>query len=243
MCIRDSLWNGKDPILKERLFGLGGKEGNHGEDVKELYFYLDSSPTHSYMKMLYKYPQQTFPYDQLTAENARRGRKDPEFELDDTGVFDEDRYFDCLVEYAKAEQDHICMQITITNRGPESASLSLIPTLWFRNTWSWGYPEGPMGETPQKPNLHRVQKEGKDIIEAFHPKIGTYYLTSEQDSEFLFTENNTNTDRIKNLGIASSEYSKDAFHRYLIDGEKDAVNPKEEGTNCLLYTSPSPRDS
>ena len=187
------------------------------------------------MKMLYKYPHNKLSLTiKITAENAWRSRKDPEFEIADTGIFDEDRYFDCEIEYAKADQDHICMQISVTNRGPESATLSIIPTLWFRNTWSWGYPEGPMGETPQKPTMRKITVEGKEVIEAFNPNIGTYYLSSEDSKELLFTENETNTERHSGLGMPESTYAKDAFHRYLIDGEKEAVNPKCEGTKAAL---------
>jgi hypothetical protein len=153
ICFALALWNGKDPILKERLFGLTGSEGNHGEDVKEYYFYLDSTPTHSYMKMLYKYPQTDFPYTDLLTVNRKRGFFDFEYELLDSGVFEDNRYFEILIEYAKADQDDLLIKITITNRGPEAASCYVLPTLWFRNTWSWGYENGPMGDVAGKPHL------------------------------------------------------------------------------------------
>ncbi len=165
LCFALALWNGKDPILKERMFGLNGNEGNHGEDVKEYYFYLDSTPTHSYMKMLYKFPQAEFPYAGLVAENKRRGLSDFEYELVDTGIFEENRYFDVFVEYAKAGPDDILAKITITNRGPESADCYLLPTLWYRNTWSWGYDAGPMGDAPGKPRLWQIKgTSGMTII-------------------------------------------------------------------------------
>ena len=160
LCLALALWNGNDPILKERLFGLTGPEGNHGEDVKECYFYLDSTPTHSYMKMLYKYPQNAFPYADLVEKNRGLGYQDDEYELLDTGVFAEDRYFDVMVEYAKAKQNDVLLRVTVTNRGPESAPLHLLPTLWFRNSWSWGYENGPLGRAPGRPHLAR--HEGPD---------------------------------------------------------------------------------
>jgi hypothetical protein len=150
LCFALALWNGRDPILKERMFGLTGPEGNHGEDVKEAYFYLDNTPTHSYMKMLYKYPQRPFPYEELVAENGRRGQQDAEYELTDTGIFAENRYFNVLVEYAKADQNDILIRVSAVNRGPDAAALTLLPTLWFRNTWSWGYENGPMGDVAGK---------------------------------------------------------------------------------------------
>ncbi len=169
LCFALALWNGRDPILKERLFGLNGHEGNHGEDVKEVYFYLDSTPTHSYMKMLYKYPQLAFPYVDLVAENGRRSFKDFEYELIDTGIFDEDKYFDVLVEYAKADENDILIKISVTNRGPEPATIHLLPTLWYRNTWSWGYPSGPMGDVDGKPELTRLNNS---TVRAVHPRSG-----------------------------------------------------------------------
>ncbi|HYK53854.1 MAG TPA: hypothetical protein VEV38_10030 [Candidatus Eremiobacteraceae bacterium] len=229
LCFALALWNKKDPILKERLFGLNGDEGNHGEDVKECYFYLDSTPTHSYMKCLYKYPQAAFPYDALVAENRRRTRNDPEFELIDTGVFDGDRYFDVFVEYAKADVDDIAIRITVTNRGPERAELEVLPTLWFRNTWSWA-PQSP------RPSLHRASDAAHVAIEALHPSIGRMLLECDGEPQALFTENETNYERIFNVRN-ETDYVKDAFHRYLIDNAVDAVNPLGEGTKCAVRYS------
>ncbi|HSS45618.1 MAG TPA: glucosidase, partial [Thermoanaerobaculia bacterium] len=187
-----ALWNGRDPILKERLFGLTGPEGNHGEDVKECYFFLDSPPTHSYMKALYKYPQAQFPYAWLLTENRRRTREDPEFELPDTGIFDENRYFDVFAEYAKASPDDIAIRITVCNRGPEAAPLTVLPTLWFRNTWSWG--RTGEGYWP-KP---RITAQGQALL-ADHASLGRFRLESDRspvDPLFLFTENETNVARL-----------------------------------------------
>ncbi|MFQ5611491.1 MAG: glucosidase, partial [Anaerolineae bacterium] len=236
LCFALALWNGRDPILKERLFGLTGNEGNHGEDVKEYYFYLDSTPTHSYMKMLYKYPQAAFPYANLVAENRRRGRREFEYELLDTGVFDDNRYFDVFVEYAKAGQEDILVNITLANRGPEAARCDLLPTLWFRNTWSWGYAAGPMGDTPGKPRLRQVGgPAGMAVVEANHPAAGTYHLYAEDASDLLFTENETNVERLYGLPNARP-YVKDSFHRYLVNNEAGAVNPDREGTKvAALY--------
>ncbi len=224
-----ALWNGRDPILKERLFGLTGPEGNHGEDVKECYFYLDSTPTHSYMKALYKYPQAEFPYRRLVEENRSRGKDDPELELADTGVFDENRYFDVVAEYAKSAPDDVLIRITISNRGPSSADLVLLPTLWFRNTWSWGR----MGEGYwPKPRLAR---SGPGLIEAEHASLGRYALVAEGEPELLFTENETNSARLFQ-GANPSPYVKDAFHEYVIQGRSEAVNPGGEGTKAAaLY--------
>jgi Mannosylglycerate hydrolase MGH1-like glycoside hydrolase domain len=237
LCFALSLWNGKDRILKERMFGLTGSEGNHGEDVKEYYFYLDSTPTHSYMKMLYKYPHSEFPYQDLQAENNQRGFHDFEYELMDTGAFEDNRYFDLLVEYAKADQDDILIKITVTNRGPESAACHVLPTLWFRNTWSWGYEKGPMGDVPEKPRLRQIEsKTGPAAVEAKHPTAGTYFLYAENGPELLFTENETNIARFSN-SPQDNLYVKDAFHRYLVDGEKGAINPAREGTKvAALYS-------
>src|SRR5206468_11129149 len=186
LCFALALWNGCDPIVKERLFGLAGPEGNHGEDVKECYFYLDSTPTHSYMKYLYKYPQRVFPYARLLEENRRRDRRAPEYELLDTGVFDEDRYWDVLVEYAKAGIDDILICITAVNRGPEPALLHLLPTLWFRNTWSW-LPGS------QKRNVRLDQTaSGTPVIAADHPSLRKMYLAKEQLEQVLFTDKESN---------------------------------------------------
>lgn len=235
LCFALALWNGHDPILKERLFGLTGTEGNHGEDVKEVYFYLDSTPTHSYMKMLYKYPQAAFPYADLVEENRRRGYQDYEYELLDTGVFAEDRYFDVLVEYAKADQNDLLIQISVTNRGPEAAPLHLLPTLWYRNTWQWGYPNGPMGNVAGKPQLRQLATpNGINTVQVNHPALGDYYLFAEGGNQLLFTDNETNQQRL--FGVENQQpYVKDAFHHWLIDGEKGAVNPAQVGTKCAVH--------
>jgi len=239
LCFALAFWNGQDPILKERLFGLTGTEGNHGEDVKEYYFYLDSTPTHSYMKMLYKYPQAAFPYADLVQENRRRGHQDFEYELLDTGVFHENRYFDVLIEYAKAAEDEILIQISVTNRGPAAAPFHLLPTLWFRNTWSWGYPNGPMDDVPGKPELWRLeQPAGGLAVQSHHPTLGDYYLYAEardqQNEQLLFTANETNQARLWG-GTNRTLYVKDAFHRFLINGETDAVNPAQRGDKCAVH--------
>ena len=229
LCFATALWNGRDPILKERLFGLGGPEGNHGEDVKECYYYLDSTPTHTYLKGLYKYPQQAFPYTQLVEENRRRSRAEPEFEIEDTGVFEEGRYFDIFVEYAKAAPDDLLIRITAANRGPERAALFLLPTLWFRNTWSWG--RVGEGYWP-KP---RISRAGDTTVVAEHASLGKFRLEAEGAGQLLFTENETDMERL--FGVKSAgPYVKDAFHAYLIEGKKDRVNPREEGTKAAaLY--------
>jgi hypothetical protein len=223
LCFAVALWNERDPILKERLFGLTNSEGNHGEDVKEYYFYLDSTPTHSYMKYLYKYPQRAFPYQDLVDTNARRTRKDFEYELLDTGVFDDDRYFDVFVEYAKASPEDLLIRITVHNRGPEAARLHVLPTLWFRNTWSWGIDD-------RKPALRATD----GVIEASHPDLGTYRLYCDDPPELLFTENETNTTRLWDRPGASA-FVKDGFHAYLIAGKHDAVNPARTGTKATAH--------
>ena len=226
ICFGLALWNGKDPILKERLFGLNGNEGNHGEDVKECYYYLDSTPTHSYMKMLYKYPQRAYPYTQLVEENRKRDRSQPEYELVDTGIFDDNRYFDVFVEYAKDAPDDICIQITIANRGPEAAELDLLPTVWFRNTWSWklGHP---------KPAL-RSSDGNSPTVALDDLYYGRRWLTCDGSPTLLFTENETNYERLfqtKNR----SPYVKDAFHEYVVHGNHKAVNPAREGTKAAAH--------
>jgi hypothetical protein len=228
LCFALALWNERDPMLKERLFGLTGNEGNHGEDVKEYYFYLDSTPTHSYMKWLYKYPQAAFPYTQLCEEARRRDRRQPEYELLDTGVFDGDRYFDVGVEYAKASSDDILMWITVTNRGPEAAPLHLIPTVWFRNTWSWdvGAPRPRLREGAARP--------GWQVLEAEHPSLGRRWLSAEGAAELLFTENDSNKQRLWGVPNASA-YVKDAFHDYVVGGRPDAVNPARVGTKAAAH--------
>ena len=225
ICFAIALWNGRDPILKERVFGVTGNEGNHGEDVKEYYFYLDSTPTHSYMKYLYKYPQAEFPYAKLAEENRRRGRRDGEYELIDTGVFDEDRYFDVVVEYAKTTPEELLIRIHITNRGPERAELTLLPTLWFRNTWSWGL-------DARRPRM-REGPAAKDlsIVELGHEYYGKRFLWCEGKPPLLFTENETNSRRLYG-DQDGSKYVKDSFHEYIIYRKADAVNPEKIGSKA-----------
>ncbi|MDE3098164.1 MAG: glucosidase [Verrucomicrobiota bacterium] len=232
LCFALAFWNGKDPILKERLFGLTGPEGNHGEDVKEQYFYLDSTPTHSYLKALYKYPQGEFPYAQLADVNRHRGRLLPEFELLDTGVFDDNRYFDVFAEYAKNSPNDILIRITVANRGPDAATLHLLPTLWFRNTWTWKSPH----ESTARPSI-RVEKSG--LLAATHDSLGHFRLAVAPGPDgkppaILFTENETNGCRLWNCGPQDAFY-KDAFHEYVIHGRKDAVNPRCVGTKAAAH--------
>jgi hypothetical protein len=223
LCLALALWNGKDPILKERLFGLTNGEGNHGEDVKEVYYYLDATPTHSYLKMLYKYPQREFPYDQLVAENRRRGRDRPEFELLDAGVFDDDRYFDVFVEYAKAGPEDVLMQVTVHNRGPDDAVIHVLPQVWFRNTWSW---EGGR----RKPLL----AAGRGAVEVRHPSLGEFTLHADGGPALLFCDNETNIARLFGFnGIKA--YYKDAFHEYVVRGDRFAVNPEQTGTKAAAH--------
>ncbi len=226
-----ALWNGRDPILKERLFGLTGPEGNHGEDVKEQYFYLDSTPTHSYMKGLYKYPQNPFPYDWLVTENARRTRHDPEFEVLDTGVFDQDRYFNVYAEYAKNAPDDILIRITVCNRGPDPATIHVLPTLWARNSWIWGCLHEGCHVKPH------VAQSAPGTVDVDHVTLGKFRLVAEQlgqGPEMLFTENETNTQRLFN-SPNYTPYVKDAFHRHLINGEAGAVNPAGVGTKAAAH--------
>jgi hypothetical protein len=230
ICFALALWNEHDPILKERLFGLTGKEGNHGEDVKECYFYLESTPTHSYMKYLYKYPQAAFPYTQLVEENRRRGKHDPEYELLDTGIFEGDRYFDVFVEYAKADIEDILIKVTVTNRGPEVARLHLLPTVWFRNTWSWG-------KAAARPNLRAIAgAAGLRTIELNHPDCGKHWLYCEGSPELLFTENETNNHRIFGAPENGSR-KKDAINDYVVSGKKEAVSPEPAGTKVAARYS------
>ena len=224
LCFALTLWNERDPILKERLFGLTNGEANHGEDVKEYYFYLDSTPTHSYMKYLYKYPQHEYPYSDLVETNARRSREESEYELLDTGVFDEDRYFDVFVEYAKESPEDILIRISIHNRGPEPARLRVLPTLWFRNTWSWG-------DDLRKPVLKQA---GPGVVGASHHELGDYWLYCDGDPELLFTENESNAKRLWSQPNPSP-YVKDAFHAYLISGIREAVNPAKTGTRAAAH--------
>jgi len=229
LCFAVALWNEKNPILKERIFGLTGPQGNHGEDVKEYYFYLDSTPAHSYMKALYKYPQAAFPYARLAEENGRRGRRKQEFELLDAGVFDDNRYFDVEVEYAKAGTDDTLIRITVVNRGPECAPLHLLPTLWFRNTRSWDH-------GAQRPKLWKANAaDGTTTIMAEHPELpGAYRLACSGEPELLFTENETNFRRLYDSSNGQS-HAKDALHAYLVAGERAAVNPNQGGTKVAPH--------
>jgi hypothetical protein len=228
ICLGLAMWNGRDPILKERLFGLTGNQGNHGEDVKECYFYLDSTPTHSYMKMLYKYPHAEYPYQELLDENNRRNRHDPEYELVDTGVFNGHRYFDVFTEYAKADVEDVLIKITVANRGPEPAELHLLPTLWFRNTWSWG-------RDPRRPSIKKTNSlPGALCCEVQHWQYGKRWLLCEGSPELLFTENETNNAKLFGSRNASP-YVKDAFHEYLIHGNRAAVNPALCGTKMAAH--------
>ncbi len=234
LCFALALWNGKDPILKERLFGLTGPEGNHGEDVKEQYFYLDSTPTHSYFKALYKYPQAEFPYDDLVSENRRRTRQDPEYEIADTGVFDEGRYFDVMAEYAKASPDDLLIKLTITNRGPDAAAVHLLPTLWFRNSWTWGCTHEGCTLKPRMKldGLSSLVVE-QDTLEKFRLEIDPTSSCGKL-TEVLFTDNETNLLRV--FGDSNpSPLVKDAFHDYLIKGKRDGLNPKLYGTKSAAH--------
>jgi hypothetical protein len=224
LCFAVGMWNGADEQIKERLFGLTNGQGNHGEDVKELYYYLDSTPTHSYMKMLYKYPQQAFPYEELVEVNAARTRLEPEYELLDTGIFEGNRYFDVFIEYAKAGPEDILVKITVHNRGPEIASLHLLPQLWFRNTWAWGYDD-------RKPKL---QSRQAGVIEASHHALGQYQLYCDQTPELLFCENETNPTLLGRRPAWGAHY-KDGIGSYLLDGKKKAVNQAQEGTKAAAH--------
>ena len=224
LCFALALWNERDPILKERMFGLTNNEANHGEDVKEYYFYLDSTPTHSYMKYLYKYPQREYPYLDLIETNRRRSREEFEYELLDTGIFNDDRYFDVFVEYAKEGPEDVLIRITAYNRGPETARLRVLPTLWFRNTWSWT-------DDARKPS---VREAGPGEIQASHDDLGTYWLQCDGAAELLFTDNETNTRRLWGQPNASP-YVKDAFHEYIVGGRTDAVNPDKTGTKAAAH--------
>ena len=230
LCFALALWNGKDAILKERLFGLTNGEGNHGEDVKEYYFYLDSTPTHSYMKYLYKYPQAAYPYDDLVATNRRRGRQDFEYELLDTGVFNDDRYFDVFVEYAKASPEDVLIEITVCNRGPDPAALHVLPTVWFRNVWSWDV-------DVSKPLLR--QSAGHDAcgtVVASDADLGERFLFCEGECSLLFTGNETNTERL--AGVPNrTPYVKDGINDYIVHGREGVVNPANEGTKAAAHYS------
>ncbi|MCB9280719.1 MAG: glucosidase [Lewinellaceae bacterium] len=219
MCFALALWNGKDPILKERMFGLTGPEGNHGEDVKEVYFYLDNTPTHSYMKHLYKYPQHAFPYEELVEVSRSRSKEEPEYELRNTGVFKDGAYFDVFTEYAKASEEDICIRITIFNRGPEAADLTVLPTLWFRNYWSF------------MPDLEKpyIQTEEAGKVKTWHPEMGDYRLHFEEADRSLFTENETNNERLFQIPNAAP-FVKDSFHRAVLENDFDWLADKKEGT-------------
>jgi hypothetical protein len=223
LCFALAVWNGRDPILKERLFGLTNSEGNHGEDVKERYYYLDATPTHSYLKGLYKYPQRAYPYAQLVEENRRRGKEEAEFELIDAGVFDDDRYFDVFVEYAKQSAQDILIRVTVHNRGPEAAEIHVLPHLWFRNTWSWGHP----GDKPE------LAADG-DAVVAVSDKIGTYRLYRQGDAPWLFTDNDTNAGRLFGAQHGQGFY-KDAFHQFVVNRDGAAVNPQQRGTKAAAH--------
>ena len=221
LCFAPAFWNKKDPIVKERYFGLSGHEGNHGEDVKELYYYLDNTPAHSYMRMLYKYPQQAFPYSQLVEENRRRSRQEPEFELMDTGIFNNNAYFDIFIEYAKHGTEDLLIRLTIHNRGNDAAALHVLPTVWFRNTWSWGYDE----------ELPFITLTAKESIHIGHKKLGNYQLYCDGDPEILFTDNETNYPRLFNFNDGKHFY-KDGINDYLIHGHTHAVNEGKNGTKA-----------
>ncbi len=233
LCFSLAMWNGNDPFLKERLYGLTNTQGNLGEDVKEYYFHLDNTPTHSYMKFLYKYPQKAFPYWQLEHENKKRGLKDREFELIETGIFDEDRYFDVTVEYAKESDEDILIYIQVTNRASENATIHQLPTVRFRNIWSWGYDVA-------KPQVKIYeQNEDYSVIEVQHPDLGKRWLycangRASKHSSLLFTENNTNHQRLSR-NQNDSLYVKDAFHKYVVENKQDAVNPNKIGTKFAAY--------
>ncbi len=223
LCFALALWNGKDPILKERLFGLTNSEGNHGEDVKEYYFYLDSTPTHSYMKYLYKYPQAAYPYDNLVKTNHDRTRTQPEYELLDTGIFNDDRYFDVFVEYAKQDAEDILIRITVWNRGPEATELQVLPHLWFRNTWS-------QSNRPLLPSITAMHgPAGVTLAEASHRELGDWLFSCDGDVPLLFTNNETNQSLLFRTAN-TSPYVKDAFHRYIVEGELGAINLTTTGT-------------
>ena len=223
LCFGLSMWNGKDPILKERMYGLTGAESNHGEDCKDHYYYLESTPTHSYMKMLYKYPQQEFPYAQLVNESRKRNRLEPEYELIDTGIFNDNKYFDVYIEYAKASEDDILIKITAANRGSETAFINLLPTIWFRNTWAWG-------NNPYKPTMEAINDR---IVHITHEKIGNYFLYTEENNGLLFCDNETNQKRLYNVENPHP-YSKDGVNNFIVNGDHSAVNPERSGTKASV---------
>jgi len=226
LCVALALWNGKDPILKERFFGLTNGEGNHGEDVKELYYYLDSTPTHSYMKMLYKYPQESFPYNQLVEENAKRNREQPEFEISDTGIFDDDKYFDVFITYAKYSEDDILVEYTVVNRGEAAADIHVLPQLWFRNYWS-------MQEKQIKPSITAISKNQLLLCS---DGLGKLYCYADGNPTFLFTENETNISKLYGKANSAS-YFKDGINNFLVEGIESAVNPAKGGTKVAIHYS------
>ena len=235
LCFSIALWNGHDPILKERPFGLGNPEGNHGEDVKDYFFHLANTPTHSFMRGLYKYPQQAFPYEQLVEENGRRGRDQPEYELVDTGIFAESRYFDVFIEYAKHSPQDILIRLRVINRGPEAAPLTLLPTLWLRNTWDWGYPNAEKGtirldpEGPSGPGADPAA--GAGVVCDAVPHLGSYHLSCREEGRWLFTDNETNSEKI--WGVPNTTpFQKDGFHRFVVEGERGAINPAGLGSKA-----------
>jgi hypothetical protein len=229
LCLAVALWNGRDPFLKERAFGLTGPQGNRGEDVKEYYFYLDATPSHSWLRYLYKYPQAAYPYQRLIDENARRDRDSPPFNLLDAGVFDGGRYFDVEVIYSKAGPEEIHARITAHNRGSDTAELHLLPTLWFRNTWTWS-------DTAAKPGLSSMEAPpgAAWLVQADHPRLGRYHLYGRQPAELLFTENESNAERLWRQPNAAP-YVKDSFHSLVVDGANDAVNPERRGTKFAAW--------
>ncbi|MDQ2742904.1 MAG: glucosidase, partial [Chloroflexota bacterium] len=231
LCFALALWNEADPILKERPFGLTNPQGNHGEDLKEYYFYLDNTPTHSSLKALYKYPQRPFPYEQLVEVNGRLGQDRPEFELMDTGAFAEDRYFDVVVEYAKAGPEDICIRLSATNRGPDTAPLHLLPTLWFRNTWSWGRDDA-------RPHLSEATESSSDwrVVHATHPALGERWLACQGSPRLLFTENDSNAQRLWNAPNRTP-FVKDGIQEAVIQGNAGAVNPANTGTKVAAQYS------
>ncbi len=233
LCFALALWNGNDPILKERLFGLTNSEGNHGEDVKEYYFYLDSTPTHSYMKFLYKYPHSAFPYADLVEGNRRRSRDEMEYELLETGAFTDQRYFDVFVEYAKGAAEDILVRITAVNRGPDAADLHLLPTLWFRNDWSPWIAES--NRAAEKPRLEQIKAPaGATAVAAVHPSLGEFVLYSDGDVPLLFTDNETNHARLFHAQN-ESQYVKDGINDCVVEGNRGAVNPGQHGTKVAAH--------
>ncbi|HET8843864.1 MAG TPA: hypothetical protein VFN35_20540, partial [Ktedonobacteraceae bacterium] len=236
LCFALALWNGVDPILKERLFGLTNSEGNHGEDVKDYYFFLDNTPTHSYMKALYKYPQRAFPYTDLVVTNRNRSRQEFEYELIDTGVFAENRYFDITMEYAKVNPGDILVRLSATNHGPEAATLHLLPTLWFRNTWAWGEDDRRPILTVTEPEAGQEGKKPVSFVHAQHHELGDYWLACEGAPDLLFTENETNARRL--WGVESrTRFVKDGIHEAVVNGAGDKVNPQRLGTKAAAHYS------